>query len=73
MCLIITLVMFVLATQSFTQEQWIAGAIQLIISLGFFTLLLRNMIAVRDQKQGCSTRGCSITAWFATLFKKGEK
>lgn len=73
MCVIITLVMFVLAIQSFIQEQWMAGTIQLVISLGFFALLLRNMIAVRDQKQGCSTRGCGITDWFAALFKKGEK
>ena len=73
MCLIITLVMFVLAIQSFMQHQWMAGTVQLIIALGFFALLMRNIIAVRNQKQGCSTTGCSMTDWFTNLFKKKEK
>ena len=73
MCLIVTLVMFVLAIQSFLQHQWMAGAIQLIIALGFFALLIRNIIAVRNQKQGCTTSGCSMTDWFTNLFKKKEK
>lgn len=73
MCLIVTLVMFVLAIQSFMQHQWMAGAGQLIITLGFFTLLMRNIIAVRNQKQGCTTTGCGMTDWFSNLFKKKEK
>ena len=53
MCLIVTLVMFVLAVQSFMQHQWLAGTLQLIISLGFLALLIPNIIAVKNQQQGC--------------------
>lgn len=70
MCLIVTLVMFVLSIQSFMQHQWMAGAVQLIIALGFFALLMRNIIAVRNQKQGCSSTGCGMTDWFTNLFTK---
>lgn len=73
MCLIITLLMLALAIQSFIQEQWIAGALQLIIALGFALLLLRNIILVRQQKQGCANSNCSMSTWFTTLFKKREK
>jgi len=70
---IVTFVMFVLSIQSFIQHQWMAGATQLIIALGFFALLMRNIIAVRNQKQGCSTAGCSGTDWITNLFKKKEE
>ena len=72
MCLIVTLVMLGLAIQSFIQHQWIAGAVQLMISLGFILLLIRNILVVRNQKQGCSTTGCSMTGWVTNLFKKSE-
>ena len=70
MCLIVTLVMLGLAIQSFIQHQWMAGAVQLIIAFGFIILLIRNILAVRAQKQGCSTIGCGVTDWFTNLFKK---
>ena len=70
MCLIVILVMLGLAIQSFIQHQWTAGVIQLTIALGFMLLLIRNILAVREQKHGCSTTGCSITNWFSNLFKK---
>lgn len=69
MCLIVTLVMFVLSIQSFMQQQWMAGAAQLIIAFGFFALLMRNIIAVRNEKRGCSNTGCSMTDWFTNLKK----
>ena len=72
MCLIITLIMLGVAIQSFIQQQWMAGALQFIIALGFLGLLIRNIIAVRNQKQGCTTTGCGITDWFARIFKKRE-
>ncbi len=72
MCLILTIVMFVLAIQSLLQHQWLAGTVQLIIALGFLALLVRNIIAVRNQKQGCTSSGCSMTDWFTNLFKKKE-
>jgi len=73
MCLIVTLVMFVLAIQSFIQHQWLAGATQLIIALGFLALLIRNIMAVKNQKQGCDTELCTGTNWINNLFKKKEK
>ena len=73
MCLIVTIVMLGLAIQSFIQHQWMAGAVQFIIALGFVALLMRNIITVRNKKQGCSTTGCGMTDWFTNLFKKKEK
>ena len=72
MCLIVMLVMLSLAIQSLLQEQYLAGAIQLIIALGFAALLIRNIIAVRNMKEGCNTSGCTGTSWFTNLFKKKE-
>ena len=72
MCLIVTIVMFGLAIQSYMQHQWMAGSVQLIIALGFLALLVRNIVAVRNQQKGCSTTGCSMTDWFTNLFKKKE-
>jgi hypothetical protein len=65
--------MLTLAIQSFLQHQYKAGTIQLIIALGFMALLIRNIIAVRHQKQGCSTTGCDMTDWFTNLFKSKEE
>ena len=73
MCPIVTLVMLGLAIQSFIQHQWIAGSIQLVISLGFMLLLIRNIFAVRAQKKGCTTTTCGITDWFSHILKKSEK
>lgn len=72
MCLIVALVMFGVAIQSFMQHQWTAGVLQLIIALGFMFLLIRNILAVRDQKRGCTTTGCGGTDWLTNLFKKRE-
>ncbi len=73
MCLIVTLVMLVLAIQSLLQGQYLAGVMQLIIALGFLALLIRNVIAVRNEKERCTTTGCGMTDWFTKLFKKREK
>ena len=70
MCLIVTIVMLGLAIQSFMQGQYKAGTLQLIIALGFILLLVRNIIAIRNQKQGCNTSGCAMTDWFTNLFKR---
>ena len=73
MCLIIALVMLAVAIQSFIQHEWIAGGIQLIMAAGFMLLLIRNILDVPNQKQGCAATGCKITDWFTSLFKKREK
>ncbi len=72
MCLIVTIVMLGLSIQSFMQGQYKAGTVQLIIALGFVLLLVRNIMAVRNQKKGCDTSGCAMTDWFTNLFKKKE-
>ncbi len=72
MCLIVTIVMLGLAIQSIIQEQYLAGATQLIIALGFLALLIRSILAVRQQKQGCDTELCTGTGWISNLFKKKE-
>jgi len=72
MCLIITIIMIVLAAQNLMQTHWVVGGVQLVIALGLLALLIRNIIAARNQKQGCSTTGCGMTDWLTTLFKKKE-
>jgi len=62
-----------LSIQSFMQNQYMAGTVQIIIALGFMLLLIRNILAVRNQKQGCTTAGCGMTDWFSHLFKKKEE
>ena len=75
MCLIVTIVMFGFAIQSFMQHQYSTGAIQLIVALGFLALLGRNIYVAnkhkkRSQKEGCSTSGCSTPNWLNKLFKR---
>ena len=72
MCLIVTIVMLVLAIQSLLQEQYLAGAMQLIIALGFLALLIRNIIAVKNQQQNCETGLCTGTNWISRLLKKKD-
>lgn len=72
MCLIVTLVMLALAIQSFMQQRYKAGTVQLIIALGFMALLIRNILAVRNQKEGCSTTGCGMFDWIINIFKKDQ-
>ena len=73
MCLIVMLVMLILAIQSLLQAQYLAGSMQLIIALGFAVLLIRNIIAVRNMKEGCTSSSCAGTNWFVNLFKKKEE
>jgi len=73
MCLIVTIVMLGLAIQNLLQAQYMAGATQLIIALGFLALLIRNILAVRQEKQGCDTELCTGTGWISNLFKKKDK
>lgn len=73
MCLIVAFVMFALGIQSLFQHQYIAGGLQFMIALGFAVLLARNILAVRNQKKGCTTSGCGSTDWFTYLLRKKEK
>jgi len=73
MCLIVAFVMLALCIQSFMQQQWIAGTIQLIISVGFFLLLARNIVDVKNYKNGCTTSGCTSSDWIKNIFRKKGK
>jgi len=61
-----------LSIQSLMQHQYMAGTVQIIIALGFTFLLVRNIIAVRNQKQECGSTGCGMTGWLKNLLKKKE-
>ncbi len=78
MCLIVTIVMFAFAIQSFIQGQYSTGATQLIIALGFLSLLARNIYVANEHKkrskqEGCSSSDCATPNWLNTLFKRKEK
>jgi hypothetical protein len=72
MCLIITIIMFVLASQNLMQAHWIIGGIQFIIALGFFILLLRNIQKVRCERAGTCNKACKFTIWIAKIFPKKD-
>jgi len=73
MCLIITIIMFGFAIQNLLAENWLTGATQLIIALGFLALLINNIQKTRCERNGTCHSGCSITDWIGNLFKKKEK
>ena len=70
MCVIITIVMSILAIQNLLSENYLTGAIQLIISIGFLLLLINNIRRTRCERNGTCYNGCSITNWLSSLFKK---
>ena len=70
MCVIITIVMFILAIQNLLIENWLTGAIQLVISIGFLLLLINNIRRTQCERNGTCYNGCSVTNWIGSLFKK---
>ena len=72
MCLIITIIMFVLAIQNLMQTHWIVGGVQFIIALGFFILLLRNIQKARCDREGSCDNACMLTAWIRKIFPKKD-
>lgn len=70
MCLIVTIIMFVLAIQNLMQSHWIVGGVQFIIALGFFILLLRNIQKARCDREGSCDNTCMLTAWISKIFPK---
>ena len=70
MCLIITIVMFGFAIQNLLTDNYLVGAIQLIISIGFLLLLINNIRRTRCERNGTCYNGCSVTNWIKSLFKK---
>ena len=72
MCLIITIIMLGLAVSNLMAHNWGAGAIQLVIALGFLLLLINNIRRARARKAGQCYNGCQVTNWLRNLFKKKE-
>ena len=73
MCLIVTIIMFVLSIQNLYQAHWLIGLLQLLISLGFLFLLIRNIRQTQCDRTG-NCDSCVLPAFITKLFKtKGEK
>jgi Flp pilus assembly protein TadB len=72
MCLIVTVIMFVLAIQNLMQSHWIIGGVQCIIALGFFILLLRNIQKARCDREVSCDNACMLTIWIAKIFPKKD-
>ena len=70
MCLIITIIIFGFAMQNLLTDNYLVGAIQLIISIGFLLLLINNIRRTRCERNGTCYNGCYITNWIGSLFKK---
>lgn len=67
MCLIITMILFVMSITNLFQEQWLIGGIQLLISFGFLWLLLRNIKQSRCHSEGKSCEGMYVfPLWILT-------
>ena len=72
MCLILTIVMFVLAIQNLMQHYWMMGSLQLLLALFFLFMLWRNIQAVHCDKNGnCNT--CTVPKWITKIFSKKGK
>ena len=72
MCLILTIVMFVLAVQNLMDHYWMMGSLQLMLAFVFLFLLWTNIQRARCDRNGnCS--GCVLPDWITKLFQKKEK
>ena len=69
MCLIVTIIMFVLSIQNLMQAHWIVGGVQLLISFGFLFLLIRNIKQAQCDRTG-NCDSCVLPAFITKLFKK---
>ena len=70
MCAIITIIMLGLSIQNLIAHNWLTGATQLIIALGFLLLLINNIYRVKAERSGSCYKGCRVTNWLVGLFKK---
>ncbi len=73
MCAIITIIMLGLSIQNLIAHNWLTGATQLIIALGFLLLLINNIYRVKAEKSGCDYKGCRVSNWLGNLFKKKKE
>ena len=71
MCLIVTIVMFVLAIQNLMQHYWMMGALQLLLAFVFLFILWKNIQAARCDRNG-NCNGCMLPDWITKIFKRKE-
>ena len=64
MCLILTLLFLVLATQAAMQGAWGSFALYGVLALLFAALLVNNVKAVLRHKGKCGPDGCSVFDFF---------
>ena len=72
MCLIITLIMFVLSIQNIYQSHWLIGLLQLLISFVFLFLLIRNIRQTQCDRTG-NCDSCALPTFITKLFKTKEE
>ena len=72
MCLIVTIIMFVLAVQNLMQGYVMMGALQLVLAFVFLFLLWRNIQMARCDRNG-NCNSCTLPEWLTKLFKKKEE
>ena len=72
MCLILTIVMFVLAIQNLMQHYWMMGMLQLMLALFFLFLLWRNIQQTRCDRNG-NCNSCMLPEWITKRFTKKEE
>lgn len=67
MCLIITVIMFILAIQNLMQHYWMIGSLELVLALFFLFMLWRNIQAVQCSKN-TNCNNCSFPDWISKYF-----
>jgi hypothetical protein len=72
MCLIVTIIMFVLAIQNLIQTHWIIGGVQFIIAFVFFILLVQNIQKARCDRERSCDNTCMLSTWIAKIFPKKD-
>jgi hypothetical protein len=70
MCAIIMIISFGFAVQNLIAQNWLTGAVQLIIAIAFLLLLLNNIQQVKARRDGTCYNGCRVTNWVKGLFKR---
>ena len=72
MCLILTIVMFVLGIQNLMQGYIMMASLQLLLAFVFLFLLWRNIQLARCDRNG-NCNSCMLPEWLTKQFKKKEK
>jgi len=72
MCLIVTIVMFVLGIQNLMEGYIMMASLQLLLAFVFLFLLWRNIQLARCDRNG-NCNSCMLPEWITKLFQKKGK